>query len=270
MFLDIFENVRKKSPLVHCITNYVAANDCANIVLACGASPIMADDENEAEEITSICSGLNINMGTFSSARFSSMIKAGKKANELNHPIVLDPVGVGASTFRRQKALELIKKLKISVIRGNISEIKALSGDFSGSRGVDADDSDEMTLEKTAKLAKDFSQKTGAVIVITGKKDVAAYGERVCYVSNGSGLMKSVTGSGCQLSSLMTAFVSANRDKIFEASVCALCVMGLCGEIAEKRMSPYDGNASYGDYIIDAVFNLTFEEFERGAKYEMQ
>ena len=270
MFLDIFDNVRKKSPLVHCITNYVAANDCANIVLACGASPIMSDDENEVEEITSVCSGLNINMGTFNLAKYSSMMKACKRANELDHPIVLDPVGVGTSSFRRQKVLELIKKMKISIIRGNISEIKALSGEVSGLRGVDADDNDEMTMEKTAALAKDFSKKTGAVIVITGKKDTVAYEDKVCFVSNGSKLMKSVTGSGCQLSALMTAFVSANKDKVFEAAICALCTMGICGEIAEKRMKPLDGNASYGDYIIDAVFNLTFEQFERGAKYEMQ
>lgn len=115
------ENIKKKSPLIHNITNYVTVNDCANITLACGASPIMADDQDEVEEITSICSGLNINIGTLNGRTIEAMILAGKKANALNHPVVLDPVGAGASTLRTKTALRLLDEVKFTVIRGNIS-----------------------------------------------------------------------------------------------------------------------------------------------------
>ena len=127
MFKDMLENVRKNCPLIHNITNYVTVNDCANILLACGASPIMADDKEEAAEITSICAGLNINIGTLNSLTTASMLIAGKRANELNHPILLDPVGAGASKLRTDTALQLLEEVKFTVIRGNISEIKTLA-----------------------------------------------------------------------------------------------------------------------------------------------
>ena len=126
MFAEQFANVRAKSPLVHNITNYVTVNDCANMVLACGASPIMADDAAEVEDITTICGGLNINIGTLNSRTITSMLLAGKKANQLGHPVVLDPVGAGASRLRTDTAFRLLRDVKFTVIRGNISEIKTL------------------------------------------------------------------------------------------------------------------------------------------------
>ena len=123
MFKEMLENVQKKTPLIHNITNYVTVNDCANILLACGGSPIMSDDMGEVEEITSICGGLNINIGTLNANTIPSMFKAGTKANELQHPVLLDPVGAGASALRTNTALELLEKVKFTVIRGNISEI---------------------------------------------------------------------------------------------------------------------------------------------------
>ena len=127
MFEQIFENVRQKSPLVHNITNYVTVNDCANMLLACGGSPIMADDPEDAVEITAICGGLNINIGTLNQRTIPAMLAAGKRANELGHPVVLDPVGAGASTLRTDTALRLLSEVKFAVIRGNISEIKTLA-----------------------------------------------------------------------------------------------------------------------------------------------
>ena len=127
MFEPIFENVRQKSPLVHNITNYVTVNDCANMLLACGGSPIMADDPEDAVEITAICGGLNINIGTLNQRTIPAMLAAGKRANELGHPVVLDPVGAGASTLRTDTALRLLNEVKFAVIRGNISEIKTLA-----------------------------------------------------------------------------------------------------------------------------------------------
>ena len=135
----MMQNVREKVPLIHNITNYVTVNDCANILLACGGSPIMADDPAEVEEITSLCQGLTINMGTLNSTKVTSMLLAGKKANELGHPIVLDPVGAGASAFRTESALKLLNEVRFSVIRGNISEIKTLAFGTGSTKGVDAD-----------------------------------------------------------------------------------------------------------------------------------
>ena len=139
MFAEQFANVRAKSPLVHNITNYVTVNDCANMVLACGASPIMADDAAEVEDITTICGGLNINIGTLNSRTIESMLKAGKKANALGHPVVLDPVGAGASALRTETAYRLLDEVRFTVIRGSISEVKTLASGAGTTKGADAD-----------------------------------------------------------------------------------------------------------------------------------
>ena len=147
MFKDIFENVRKNRPLIHNVTNYVTVNDCANILLACGASPIMADEKEEVAEITSICAGLVVNIGTLNSRTIASMRIAGKRANELNRPVVLDPVGAGASKLRTETATSLLEEIKFAVIRGNISEIKTLALGVGTTKGVDADVADKVTEE---------------------------------------------------------------------------------------------------------------------------
>ncbi len=273
MFKEIFKNVREKSPIIHNITNYVTVNDCANIVLASGASPIMADDEEEVEEITSICSGLNINIGTLNKRTISSMLLAGKRANGLNHPVVLDPVGVGASRLRTDTAIKLLEEVKFSVIRGNISEIKTLANGSGTTKGVDADAGDKVTednLDKVVTFAKAFSGKIGAVIVITGAIDIVANSEKAYIIRNGNSMMSSITGTGCQLSALTAAFVSANPDNILEAAAAAVCAMGYAGEIAHERLSEADGNSSYRNYIIDAIYNMTPEMLEKGANYEVR
>lgn len=169
MLKTMLDNVRAKTPLIHNITNYVTVNDCANILLACGGSPIMSDDINEVEEITSICGGLNINIGTLNQRTIQSMLSAGIKANSLGHPIVLDPVGAGASSLRTNTALMLMEKIRFSVIRGNISEIKTLALGAGTTKGVDADIADAVTeqnIDSVAAFAKDFSKKCGAVVAI--------------------------------------------------------------------------------------------------------
>lgn len=141
MFEHIISSVAEKTPLIHCITNYVTVNDVANVLLACGGSPIMADDAEEAEEMTSICNGLVINIGTLNARTISSMVLAGKKANELGNIVVLDPVGAGATKLRTQTTLRLLEEVKFSVIRGNISEIKTVYQGSGTTKGVDADNS---------------------------------------------------------------------------------------------------------------------------------
>ena len=273
MFEEIFANVKQKSPLVHNITNYVTVNDCANMLLACGGSPIMADEPEDAVEITAICGGLNINIGTLNRRTIPAMFAAGKRANELGHPVVLDPVGAGASTLRTETALGLLKEVTFTVIRGNISEIKTLALGSGTTRGVDADVADSVTeenLDGAVAFARDFARRTGAVIAITGAIDIVTDGARAFCIRNGRPEMSAITGTGCQLSALAAAFVTANPDHPLEAAAAALCAMGLCGETAYGRMSELDGNSSYRNYIIDAMYRLTPAALEKGAKYEVR
>lgn len=270
---ELLENVRRQAPLIHNITNYVTVNDCANILLACGASPIMADDLEEAEEITSICGGLNINIGTLNQRTIPAMLAAGKKANTLGHPVILDPVGAGASALRTETALKLLQEIRFAVIRGNISEIKALTQGSGTTKGVDADVADRVTeenLPQAAAFAKAFSKTTGAVVAITGAIDIVADKHTAYCIRNGHPDMSRITGTGCQLSAMTAAYVTANPGRTLDAAVAAVCAMGLCGETARRRMTELDGNSSYRNYIIDAVYNLTPEALEEGARYEVR
>ena len=272
-FETILTNVRETTPLVHNITNYVTVNDCANILLACGGSPIMSDDAEDVEDITSICGGLNINIGTLNKNTIPSMFLAGKRANAVGHPVLLDPVGAGASQLRTQTAAQLIDQVKFAVIRGNISEIKALAQGSSSTKGVDADEADQVSaanIDSVISFAKAFSSRTGAVVAITGATDIITDGTRVCCISNGHPMMSKITGSGCMLSAMTTAFVVANPGQVFEAVCTAVIAMGLCGELAYDRLSELDGNSTFRNYLIDAVYRLTPRHLKEGAKYEMR
>lgn len=273
MFQNMFENVRIKKPLIHNITNYVTVNDCANIVIACGAAPIMADDQEEVEEITTICAGLNINIGTLNSRTIAAMLLAGKRANERNHPVVLDPVGAGASKLRTGTAMQLLEEVEFAVIRGNISEIKTLASGSETTKGVDADVSDKVTeenLNEVVDFTKAFARKTGAVIVVTGAIDIVADGKKAYCIHNGHPMMSSVSGTGCQLSAMTAAFVAANPDHPLEAAAAAVSAMGYAGEVAHSRLTGMDGNATYRNYIIDAIYNMSPEMLGKGAKYEVR
>lgn len=267
----ILENLKKNPPLIHNITNYVTVNDCANMLLACGASPIMADDQEEVEEITSICTGLNINIGTLNSRTIQSMLLAGKKANALGHPVILDPVGVGASKLRTETALKLMEEVKFSVIRGNISEIKTLALGSNTTKGVDADVGDKVTQEnlpQTMEFACELSKKTGAIIAITGEMDLIC-DETSCYVvKNGHAMMSAVTGTGCMLSAVICAYISANPKELLKATATAVISMGICGEIAQERLSEGEGNSSYRTYIIDAMYHFNSETLEKRGNHE--
>lgn len=272
MLKECLENVRKKAPLIHNITNYVTVNDVANILLACGASPIMADDLNEVEEITSICGGLNINIGTLNKNTVSSMLVAGKKSNELGHKVLLDPVGAGASGLRTKTSLQIIENVKLNVIRGNISEIKALALGNAQTLGVDANDLDFITqdnLDKSTVFVKDFAKKMNCIVAVTGAIDIVTNGDKCYIIKNGTPQMTKITGTGCQLSAMIVAFLVANPESELEATVCAVCAMGLAGEIAHKNMQSFDGNSTYRNRIIDAIYNMDAQTIEEGAKYEL-
>lgn len=273
MFGKMLENVQNTNPLVHNITNYVTVNDCANILLACGAAPIMADDVEDAVDITAICGGLNINIGTLNRATIPAMLAAGRRSAELSHPVLLDPVGAGASKLRTNTALQLLAELPLTVIRGNVSEIKTLAKGSGTTRGVDADLADAITednLDEGAAFAKTFAKKSGAVIAMTGAIDIVTDGNKAYCIRNGHPMMGRVTGTGCQLSAMTAAYVVANPGQPLEAAAAAVCAMGLCGQKAFSRMTALDGNASYRNYLIDAVYNLTPDALEKGADYEQR
>lgn len=266
-------NVRKSEPLIHNITNYVTVNDVANILLACGARPIMADDANEVSDITSICDGLNINIGTLNEKSIKSMIIAGKRSNKLGHCIVFDPVGAGASEFRTNTAIELIDKIKFDVIKGNISEIKNIVFRSNTINGVDANTNDKVTeqnLEDMIELVKNLANKKEVIIVATGAIDLVSDGKKCYVIRNGRPEMSKVTGTGCQLSAIIAAYVAANPDNKFEAVATAVCLMGLAGEIAYANMQKKDGNSTYCNRIIDAVYNIDSKILSKGAKYEIR
>lgn len=267
------ENVRKNVPLVHNITNYVTVNDVANILLACGGSPIMSDEPEDVEDITSICGGLNINIGTLHKSSIEGMVRAGKRANELGHPVLLDPVGAGASKLRTETALHIMEEIKLTVIRGNISEIKTLVSGSGTTKGVDADVADavtEDTLDDAVAFVKAFAKASGCIIAVTGAIDLVSDGDRCYVIRNGRPEMGKITGTGCQLSGMMTAYVTANPECPLEAAAAAVCVMGLAGEIGWSRMQEGDGNSTYRNRIIDAVYNMTGEDLEKGANYEVR
>ena len=267
MLSEIIIQNRQRKPLIHCINNHVTSNDCANILLACGASVIMADDPGEVAEVTAMCDGLVLNMGTPNPRKLDALLRAGEEANRLGHPAIFDPVGVGSSAMRREAGSRLLDRVRFAAIRANATEIATLVRGTKAHRGVDAD-IEEAAVDAVEENAKRLSLETGAVVVVTGDTDIVTNGKMLYRVHNGHSMMKTVTGSGCQLSALLGAYVTANPEKPLQAALAAVCAMGLSGEIAHARLGPLDGNASYRNYIIDAIYYLTPEDLEKGAKYE--
>ena len=268
MYKKILQNVKQNPSLVHCMTNYVTVNDVANMVLASGASPIMADDKSEVEEITSICTSLVINIGTLNARTIEAMVLAGRRANLLGHPVIFDPVGAGASGLRTETAERLLNEINFSVIRGNISEIKTVYAGSGATMGVDANEADAVTeenIEDIIQMAQDLSVRTGAVIAITGAIDIVADESRAFVIRNGDPMMARITGTGCMLDGVIAGFVGSNKDHALEAAAVAVCAMGYCGENAKDKCS---GTSSLRMHLIDEMSCLQAEQLERGAKVE--
>ncbi len=271
MFTETMKNVRRDCPLTHCITNYVTVNHCANALLAVGGSPIMADDIDEVEAIVSISKALVINIGTLNRRTIQSMLKAGEKANALGIPVVLDPVGAGASALRNEATAELLAKVKFAVIRGNISEIKNVYDGSGKAHGVDVNIADaNISPKDLAVFAKELSKRTGAVIAITGKVDVVADSERAALISNGTPRLSSITGSGCMLSAITGAYAGGNKDNVWEAVVTATALMGLSGEAAAARSDKEQaGLGSFNVYLMDALSMIDEQALKEGMKIEI-
>ena len=246
------EKVRRERPLIHHITNIVTCGDCANITSSIGALPVMAYALEEVEEMVQAASAAVINIGTLLPDRLEAMIKMGKKAGENGIPVVLDPVGAGATAYRSKAALRLLKAIEPAIIKGNGAEIGFLAGvkgvKISGIQSIDAGD----PLESVKRLLSALDYR--AVVAVTGPVDVIADGKRVARVFNGHSFLPLVVGSGCMSASLMAAFAAVEKD-YFLAAAAALAAMGVAGEIAaEKEVT---GPAEYKVRFWIHFFTLT-------------
>lgn len=233
------KQVRATAPLVHNITNFVVMNFTANLLLAAGASPVMAHAENEVEDMVAFAKALVLNIGTLDDAWIASMLKAGRKATELNVPIILDPVGAGATKLRTEAAQRILAETRVALVRGNASEILALGGGQAGTKGVDAADS----VDAAAEQAVGLSQELGVPVAITGPVDFITDGKRVVRVANGHPLMGRVTGTGCGATAIIGAFAGVDPDPV-SAAATALSYFGLAGEHAA------DEAAGPGSFMI--------------------
>ncbi|MGL5369370.1 MAG: hydroxyethylthiazole kinase [Cetobacterium somerae] len=252
------KNTKEKTPLVYHLTNTVTINDCANITLAIGGSPLMSFCIEEIEEIIEFSSSVVLNIGTMDKSMETMAVEVGKIANKLKKPIILDPVGVGATKARKNLVNALLKEIKFTVIKGNMAEIKSILNIDSLSRGVDSLEKDDSG-EKLVKLA---AKKFNSVIAITGEIDYIGNQEIVFKVMNGHKKMELVTGTGCMISSLIGAFLGGKNNSLVSA-VGGVLSMGIAGELAEKN---FIGTGSLKVNIMDNISNLTEEIIRKNEK----
>lgn len=259
---ESLKNLKGAKPLVHCITNYITANDCANAILAIGGSPAMADAIEEVEEMAIQAQALVLNLGTIANELIEAMIKAGKAANKTGVPVVFDPVGVGATSYRKKSAFRLLEEVKFSVIRGNMAEIKVLCGMESNSKGVDS--VEKVEEEESLNIAKELGRKLNTVVAITGVVDYISDGERVITIRNGNEMLTRVTGTGCMTTALIGAYLGGGSSAI-SCAVAGVSTMGIVGEIAFENLKKNQGSGSFRVSLIDGIYNLKKADFkERG------
>ncbi|MGD8536588.1 MAG: hydroxyethylthiazole kinase [Candidatus Aminicenantes bacterium] len=256
------KNLRQKKPLIHNITNYVVMNYTANALLASGASPVMAHSSEEVEEMASFAGALVLNIGTLTLYWIDSMLKAGKRANELKVPIILDPVGSGATRLRTESAKRLIDELSIHVVRGNASEVLSLAHEGSRTKGVDSIHSVDDAADAALILAKELN----TTLAITGKVDLITDGERIYRVSNGHELMGYVTGTGCTATVIIGAFLAVDPDPV-SATTTGLAYFGLAGE---KAAAQAQAPGSFMIAMLDSLYTIDEKEMEKGAKIHSQ
>jgi hydroxyethylthiazole kinase len=257
-FVQVLSRVRERKPVVHAITNWVTASEVASALHSIGARPIMAFAAEEVEEITSKADALVLNLGTPTPQRIEAMIRAGRQANGQSHPILFDPVGVGASRFRIESSMRILSDLRVTIIRGNQAEIGALAGMGGHLAGIDA----VRGPEDLSRAAEDLSNKTGAIVAATGPQDWIVSPEKRVIVENGHPMMGQVTGTGCMLTAVVAAFAAVERDPLV-AAVTAIAFFGLAGEQAARRA---EGPGTFKLALLDALFLLTPDQMRKGMK----
>lgn len=262
-FNQPIQRIRETNPLVHNITNQVVANDVANTLLAIGASPIMALAVEEVEEVVSLSDAVVLNLGTLTAQTAESMLLAGKQANQLGIPVILDPVGVGATVFRQTVAEKLFDAVDFSVIRGNAAEIAALMGEHWQSKGVDAKESGQSPVE----IAEKCAIEKGCIVAVSGKEDTVTDGETTYTIKNGEGLLGRITGSGCMLSGIIGAFLAyKSPSHTLDSVVGAHAAFGIAAEKAVK--SGVSGPGTFRAKLIDALADLTDKDLTENQKIE--
>ena len=253
--------VREERPLIHHITNSVTINDCANITICVGAAPVMASAPEEVADMVEAAGALVLNIGTLSAAQVEAMLIAGRHANDLGIPVVLDPVGAGATEFRTASTRRLLEALDIAVLKGNAGEIGVLAGTGGSVRGVD---SAGITADLVATV-RECASSTGTVVAMTGGTDLVTDGRRVYAVRNGSPLMERLSGTGCMAASITGAFAAVAGD-LPVSSAAALAAFGLAGERAEvAARGPYSFRAA----LFDELAALTPDDLARHARIEV-
>ena len=251
------EQIRASKPVVHNITNYVVMNSTANVLLAMGASPIMAHAPEEVEELLSIASSLVINIGTLSRPWIDSMTLAARTCNTVQKPYVLDPVGSGATKLRTETAMTLTQEAPPKVIRGNASEVLSLSPEGGAARGVDSAHSVDQAVE----AAQEVARALNTVVAVTGETDLVTDGKVSLKITGGHPLMGYVTGTGCAASVVVAAFLAMQEDAV-AASACALAYFGLAGERAAAKA---DAPGSFWVHVLDELYRITPKELESNA-----
>lgn len=261
---DTLARVRREKPLIHQMTNYVSMNDCANITLAVGASPVMTQDAQEAEEMVAHARALVINLGTLESHNVAAMLAAGRRAKELSIPIVLDPVGVGATRYRTETAQRMLQELRPDIIRCNMSELKVLCGLNAPVKGVDS----VADAEGGEAAARMLAGKTGGVIAVTGQTDIVTDGQCVVRIENGHTLLTRVTGTGCMTTALTACFAACNVPLI--GAVAGVLCMGISGELAAETLRDREGPGMFKVRLMDAAYLLNHAIIELYAKVEIE
>ncbi|MFO7965101.1 MAG: hydroxyethylthiazole kinase [Desulfobacterales bacterium] len=251
----LLNRIRETSPLIHNITNYVVMNSSANILLALGAAPVMAHSLAEIDEMTGMADGLVLNIGTIEEEWVPSMIRAAKIANQTNIPVVLDPVGAGATLYRKQVVSRILNEVSVSVIRGNASEIFSLTSSGVKTRGVDSSISMSEEIAETARrIAADYD----CIVGVSGREDLVTDGEKMIRIRNGQALMARVTGIGCGLSAVTAAFCAAAEEKRRAiAAAAAFAYYGLCGDLAVKF---HDKPGSFYVAFLDALYSASRDD----------
>lgn len=255
---EIIERIRQERPLIHNITNMVAMNDTANIILAIGGLPVMAHAQAEVREMVRVAGALVLNIGTLTPEQIDSMIAAGEEANNLKKPVVLDPVGAGATHLRTESALRLQERIKIDIVRGNHAEVSILAGLKGSIKGVESVGSGENAVE----VARSLARKHNQVVIITGKQDIVTDGKTVIEINNGSPMLGTITATGCMVTSLIATFAAVWDDYIM-ASTGALVCFGLAGERAAVKAQ---GPGSFKVNLFDEVYNLNEKIICKGLK----
>lgn len=262
-FFNILSAVQCRQPLVHQITNYVTVTDCANATLAIGGSPVMAHSLGEAADMASVSQALVLNIGTPDERIAEAMLLAGKAANRKGIPVLLDPVGAGATSFRKELCETLLRELQIAILRGNQAEIRALLQLSSGSRGVDSLDDQEDFSRLAAQAAKKFR----CVTAVTGRIDCISDGDRIIRIANAHPLLQKITGTGCMCSALCATCAAVATENLLEAAATGVAISGVAGEIAAEKMLPHQGTGSFHRQLMDAFSTMTAETLRQKIKF---